>query len=113
MRHPGRSSRTRASVCARHHTHRASAGRRLDRLGLQLCLYLAHPVLHLLYLAQHLHRIFHSDTSFTLVTRPSNLRTTSRTNGSSSGLAFGVDFTASPSRSRKSTLTLSPSQAFT
>ena len=60
---------------------------RYHRLVLQLFLQLGHPVLHLLDLAQHLHRVFHSETSFTRVTRPSNRRTTSRTNGSSSGLA--------------------------
>src|SRR6202158_2981838 len=96
------------------HPHCAAAHARLDRLRVQLRLNLVHPVLHLLNLPQPLHRILHSETSFTRVTRPSNLRTTSRTNGSSSGLVAGpLGFVASPSFSRKSTFTSFPNHSRT
>src|SRR5919201_746790 len=91
---------------------RASARRRLDGLRLELLLNFLHPVLHLLDLAQHLHGVFHSDTSLTRVTRPSNRRTISRTNGSSSGLA-GLCLGTSFSRRRKSIRTSPPSHART
>src|SRR2546423_808293 len=85
-------------------TRLAAAGAGLDGLALELGLDLGHAVLHLLDLLQHLHRILHSETSFTRVTRPSNRRTTSRTKGSSSGLAgpfpAGLDDSAAASRSR-------------
>src|SRR5437763_1007413 len=97
-----------------HHRDRATADRGLHRFRLELLLDLAHPVLHLLDLAQHLERVLHSETSFTLVTRPSKRFTISRTKGSSSGLAGrGPVFAASASRSRKSIFTSSPSHART
>src|SRR6266849_4876483 len=100
-----------------HHPHRATARACLDGLALELGLDLGHAVLHLLDLAQHLHRVLHSETSLTRVTRPSNRRTTSRTNGSSSGLAgvlpAGLPGSAVTSRSLNSTVTVSPSHART
>src|SRR5439155_2915651 len=90
-------------------SHGATACARLNSLMLEVFLQLLHPALHLLHLAQHLHRILHSETSFTLVTRPSNRRTISRTKGSSSGLAGRcAGLVASLSRSRKSIFTSSP-----
>src|SRR5579859_284550 len=98
-----------------HDLHGTTTRRPLDSVVLELLLQLRHAVLHLLHLAQHLHRVFHSLTSLTLVTRPSNRRTTSRTNGSSSGLAAFAGFGASAgdSRRRYSTFTSGPSHART
>src|SRR5689334_6578274 len=97
-----------------HRLHGAAARARLHGLGFELLLQLAHPLLHLLDLPQHLHRVFHSLTSFTLVTRPSKRRTTSRTNGSSSGLSgFAARDSAATSRSLYSTLTFGPSHSRT
>src|ERR1700674_4298235 len=97
--------------------HGATPGAGLDGLGLEPGLNLGIPVLHLLHLPDHLQWILHSETSLTRVTRPSNLRTTSRTNGSSSGLAGvrGPTFIPSPLNSfiLKSTVTPFPNQSRT
>src|SRR5205814_7190679 len=96
--------------------HRDGAAARSGFHGfrLELLLHFLHAILHLLHLAQHLERVLHSETSFTLVTRPSKRFTISRTKGSSSGLAGrGPVFAASASRSRKSIFTSSPSHART
>src|SRR5438105_5972112 len=101
----------------RHRAHHTTTGARLDRLVLELFLDLAHAVLHLLDLLEHLHGVFHSghSISFTRVTLPSKRRTTSRTNGSSSGLdGFSVRPTsAEASFNRYSTFTSLPNHART
>src|SRR4029077_7288748 len=73
-----------------HRAHDATARAGIHGLVLPLFLQLGHLVLDLLDTAQHLHRVFHSEDSFTRVTRPSKRRTTSRTKGSSSGLTTGL-----------------------